>query len=46
MANLRQGILAGQKKPAAASTPDQTKPQDDFDLSVFAEDEGDFDIRH
>lgn len=46
MANLRQGLLAGQKRPAAASNPDQSKPQEEFDLSVFADDEGDFDIRH
>lgn len=52
MANLRQGVIAG-KYPDLAARPepqaDPVKPMkadDDFDLSLFASDDGDFDIFH
>lgn len=50
MANLRLGPLAGQVNPkSTASVSDQVsnKPSDDgLDLSLFANDDGDFDIFH
>src|SRR5690606_19447232 len=52
MANLRQGVIAGKYRDLAArpeKQADRVKPMkadDDFDLSLFASDDGDFDMFH
>jgi hypothetical protein len=48
MANLRQGLLAGQVNPSKGldSGGPAKKSAGDFDLSMFASDDGDFDMSH
>lgn len=48
MANLRLGVLAGQIRPKAAGDAADTKKtvDSDFDIGIFADDDGDFDIFH
>lgn len=48
MANFRQGRLAGQIRPKAAGDAADTKKtvDSDFDIGIFADDDGDFDIFH
>lgn len=48
MANLRLGVLAGQIRPKATGDVAETKKtvDSDFDIGIFADDDGDFDIFH